>query len=73
MYLDREGLYVLYEGDRDRRMVILVTKTDMADFIEQYRRNFGRLPHVLSCFELSVEEFNHLEDNSLYDALFDGE
>ena len=45
----------------------------MADFIEQFRRNWGGLPHVLSCFKLSVEEFNHLEDNSLYDALFDGE
>jgi len=73
MYLDRDGAYVIYEGERDRRKVILVKSYDMADFIEQFRRNWGGLPHVLSCFELSIEEFNHLEDNSLYDALFDGE
>ena len=73
MYLDRDGLYVIYEGERDRRKVILVKNYDMADFIEQFRRQFGGLPHVLSCFELSTDEFNHLLDNSFYDAVFDGE
>ena len=28
MYLDRDGLYVIYEGERDRRKVILVKNYD---------------------------------------------
>ena len=39
--------------------------------IEQFRRRFGRLPSVNSCFELSEDEFYHLLDNRLYDDVFD--
>lgn len=71
MYIDRDSMFVVFEGERDRRMVILTRNCDITDVIEQFRRQFGRLPTVNSCFELSDDEFYHLLDNQLYDVVFD--
>ena len=71
MYIDRDSQFVVFEGERDRRMVILTRNCDITDLIEQFRRNYGRLPSVNSCFELSEDEYYHLLDNNSYDCVFD--
>ena len=57
-----DACYYVSEGLGDRRQNLIVKGMDFAEFAEQFRRRYDRLPFVVNMVSIDEEEFDIIDE-----------